>query len=118
MSDLRSMLPSGIALNPHVLHWLADIVKMVTPARLHVLDGEGLTWVEEPTLAHDYAGHFWGPESWEVLDLTLRLDAALGRLFDTLDQRFGKTGWAVVLTSDHGATPMVDYSDRSIRLRA
>ena len=24
---------------------------------MHVLDEEGLTWVEEPTLAHDYAGH-------------------------------------------------------------
>jgi L-alanine-DL-glutamate epimerase-like enolase superfamily enzyme len=25
--------------------------------RLRVPDDEGLTWVEEPTLAHDYAGH-------------------------------------------------------------
>jgi mandelate racemase len=25
--------------------------------RLRILDNEGLTWVEEPTLAHDYAGH-------------------------------------------------------------
>ncbi|MGW8285944.1 MAG: enolase C-terminal domain-like protein [Candidatus Deferrimicrobiaceae bacterium] len=25
--------------------------------RLRVLDGEGVTWVEEPVLAHDYAGH-------------------------------------------------------------
>ena len=25
--------------------------------RLRILDGEELTWVEEPTLAHDYAGH-------------------------------------------------------------
>lgn len=25
--------------------------------RLRVLDGEGLTWIEEPTLAHDYEGH-------------------------------------------------------------
>ena len=32
--------------------------------------------------AHDYAGHSWGPDSWEVLDLTLRLDRALGQLFD------------------------------------
>ena len=25
--------------------------------RLRVLDDLGLTWVEEPTLAHDYEGH-------------------------------------------------------------
>ncbi len=58
--------------------------------------------------AHDYAGHSWGPDSWEVLDLTLRLDQALGELFDALDARVGKDGWAVVMTSDHGATPLVE----------
>src|SRR5690606_26721496 len=39
--------------------------------------------------AHDYAGHNWGQESWERLDLFLRLDAALGRLMDELDRRVG-----------------------------
>jgi Type I phosphodiesterase / nucleotide pyrophosphatase len=60
--------------------------------------------------AHDYAGHNWGPESWESLDLTLRLDAALGTLFSTLDRRVGPDGWAAVLTSDHGVTPLVERS--------
>jgi hypothetical protein len=58
--------------------------------------------------AHDYAAHLWGAESWEVLDLTLRLDAALGQLFDELDRRLGPTGWAAILASDHGGTPVVD----------
>ncbi|MBX3156837.1 MAG: alkaline phosphatase family protein [Deltaproteobacteria bacterium] len=58
--------------------------------------------------AHDYVGHVWGPDSWEVLDLMMRLDAALGSLFDALDTRLGKDGWAAVLTSDHGATPLVE----------
>lgn len=60
--------------------------------------------------ARDYAGHNWGPDSWEVLDLTLRLDIALGELLGRLDQRFGRDGYAVVLTSDHGATPLVERS--------
>ncbi|MDB4963292.1 MAG: type phosphodiesterase/nucleotide pyrophosphatase [Myxococcales bacterium] len=60
--------------------------------------------------AHDYAGHTWGPDSWESLDLTLRIDRALGALFEDLDRRFGKDGWAVVMTSDHGATPVVERS--------
>lgn len=60
--------------------------------------------------AHDYAGHDWGPDSWEVLDLTLRLDASLGQLFDLLDARVGKDRWAVIVTSDHGATPVVERS--------
>src|SRR5713226_6758554 len=40
---------------------MVDYNQSLTPAeavqRLRVLDDEGLTWVEEPTLAHDYAGH-------------------------------------------------------------
>ena len=56
--------------------------------------------------AHDYAGHNWGPDSWEVLDDTLRLDAELGELFDTLDTRIGAGKWALIVTSDHGATPV------------
>lgn len=58
--------------------------------------------------SHDYAGHTWGPDSWEVLDLTLRLDRALGVLFERLDRKVGKDGWAIVMTSDHGATPLVE----------
>lgn len=58
--------------------------------------------------AHDYVGHTWGPDSWEILDLTLRLDAGLGALFDAFDRKVGKDGWAIVMTSDHGATPLVE----------
>jgi predicted AlkP superfamily pyrophosphatase or phosphodiesterase len=58
--------------------------------------------------AHDYAGHNWGPDSWEVADLTMRLDAKLGSLFDTLDAKVGAGRWAAVLTSDHGATPVIE----------
>jgi hypothetical protein len=60
--------------------------------------------------ARDYAGHLWGPDSWEALDLTLRLDERLGNFFDLLDERVGKGAWAVVLTSDHGATRVVERS--------
>jgi mandelate racemase len=40
---------------------MVDYNQSLTPLeaiqRLRVLDNEGLTWVEEPTLAHDYQGH-------------------------------------------------------------
>jgi len=67
--------------------------------------------------AHDYAAHSWGQESWEVLDLTLRLDTHLGELFAALDARVGKDAWAAVLTSDHGATPLVERAKESGRRR-
>jgi predicted AlkP superfamily pyrophosphatase or phosphodiesterase len=60
--------------------------------------------------AHDYASHDWGQDSWESLDLTLRLDGLLGELFSALDARVGEHNWAVVVTSDHGATPLVERS--------
>jgi mandelate racemase len=40
---------------------MVDFNQSLTPTeavqRMRVLDDEGLTWVEEPTLAHDYLGH-------------------------------------------------------------
>jgi arylsulfatase A-like enzyme len=87
---------------------------LVVDAALAAIDGMQLGADDVPDLlalsfsSRDYAGHIWGPESWEVLDLTMRLDTRLGSLFSILDARLGADGWAVVLTSDHGATPLVE----------
>lgn len=69
---------------------MADYNQCLTPTeaveRLRVLDEEGLTWVEEPTLAHDYEGHALiareaktpiqcGENWWGSLDLRHALDA-------------------------------------------
>lgn len=66
--------------------------------------------------AHDHAGHLWGPDSWEAAEIALRLDGMLGDFFRELDRRFGADGWAAVLTSDHGATPIVDRARRGRRI--
>lgn len=107
---------------PHVVNDFEELVhtpfadELVLDAATAALDAMQLGADDVPDLlaislnAHDYAGHNWGPDSWEALDLTLRLDTALGALFDTLDHRYGKDGWAAVLTSDHGATPVVERS--------
>jgi hypothetical protein len=55
--------------------------------------------------AHDYVGHGWGHESWEQWDAELRLDEQLGRFMDDLDKQLG-TSWSMIITSDHGASPM------------
>jgi mandelate racemase len=69
---------------------MVDYNQSLSPAeavqRMRVLDDEGLTWVEEPTLAHDYTGHArvahaaktpiqCGENWWGVLDLQHALDA-------------------------------------------
>ena len=56
--------------------------------------------------ANDYIGHGWGHESWEAWDAALRLDRRLDRFFSDLDARIGAGRWAMIATSDHGASPM------------
>ena len=73
--------------------------------RLRVLDAEGLTWVEEPTLAHDYAGHAriaqecrtpiqCGENWWGTLDLSHAIDAgASDYLMPDVMKIGGVSGW-------------------------
>lgn len=88
---------------------MVDYNQCLTPAeavqRMRVLDDEGLTWVEEPTLAHDHAGHAWvareaktpiqcGENWWGALDLQHAVDAhASDYLMPDVMKIGGVTGW-------------------------
>ena len=73
--------------------------------RLRVLDAEGLTWVEEPTLAHDYAGHAQiaresrtpiqsGENWWGTTDLKHAIEAhASDFVMPDIMKIGGVTGW-------------------------
>ncbi len=73
--------------------------------RMRVLDAEGLTWVEEPTLAHDYAGHALvareaatpiqsGENWWGSQDLAHAIDAqASDYVMPDVMKIGGVTGW-------------------------
>ena len=73
--------------------------------RLRALEGESLTWVEEPTLAHDYRGHAIiarevnvpiqaGENWWGMQDLSHALDAhATDYLMLDVMKIGGVTGW-------------------------
>lgn len=56
--------------------------------------------------AHDYIGHGWGQESWEAWDTMRRLDRRLAGFLADLDAKVGAGRWAMLVTSDHGASPM------------
>jgi predicted AlkP superfamily pyrophosphatase or phosphodiesterase len=56
--------------------------------------------------ANDRVGHTFGPESHEVMDVTVRLDRLLARLLGFLDRTVGRGNVLVVLTADHGVAPM------------
>lgn len=88
---------------------MVDYNQCLTPVeavqRLRVLDEEGLTWVEEPTLAHDYAGHARvareartpiqsGENWWSTLDMQHAIDAeASDFMMPDVMKIGGVTGW-------------------------
>lgn len=57
----------------------------------------------------DYVGHLYGPHSREQLDNLLRLDRALGALFELLDREVGPERYVVALSADHGVLPIPEY---------
>jgi len=88
---------------------MVDYNQCLTPSeaveRLRVLDDEGLTWVEEPTLAHDYVGHALiaresktpiqcGENWWGTLDMQHAIDAqASDFMMPDVMKIGGVTGW-------------------------
>jgi mandelate racemase len=88
---------------------MVDYNQCLTPAeaveRMRVLDDEGLAWVEEPTLAHDYAGHALiaretrtpiqcGENWWGTLDLQHAIEAqASDLIMPDVMKIGGVTGW-------------------------
>lgn len=54
----------------------------------------------------DSVGHTFGPHSWEIQDILVRLDKDLGELFAHLDQKVGRGNYVVALSADHGVAPI------------
>ena len=54
----------------------------------------------------DYVGHAFGPRSWEIQDILVRLDKDLGELFAFLDKKVGAGNYVVALSADHGVAPI------------
>jgi hypothetical protein len=56
--------------------------------------------------SNDAIGHTWGPDSQEVLDVTLRTDLIVKELLAALDEKVGRGRYVVALTADHGVCPL------------
>ena len=57
----------------------------------------------------DYIGHRFGPASKEVEDNYLRLDLEMEKLLNYLDKTYGKGGYLVFLSADHGVADVATY---------
>lgn len=60
--------------------------------------------------SNDLVGHAWGPDSQEVLDITLRTDALLKDLLGYLDEKVGKDNYYFALSADHGVCPLPEVA--------
>jgi predicted AlkP superfamily pyrophosphatase or phosphodiesterase len=60
--------------------------------------------------SNDLVGHTWGPDSQEVLDVTLRSDVLMAELLALLDTEVGRDRYLLAITADHGVCPLVEAS--------
>ncbi len=60
--------------------------------------------------SNDLVGHCWGPDSQEVLDITLRSDIIIKELLNYLDAKVGAGKYVMVLTADHGVCPVPELA--------
>jgi len=67
--------------------------------------GGGTDYLGVSYSSTDYVGHSFGPQSWEVQDMYVRLDKDLGELLKHLDEKAGAGNYVVALSADHGVVP-------------
>lgn len=56
--------------------------------------------------SNDYVGHAVGPDAPEVRDMAMRVDQLLGKLFAVIASKVGIDKTLVVLSADHGVSPI------------
>ena len=96
---------TAVETSPYGNELLLDVAKRAILAEsLGVDDVPDLLTVSFSS--NDLIGHTWGPDSHEVLDVTLRSDAIMAELLTFLDDTVGKGNYLVLLTADHGVCPI------------
>jgi len=64
--------------------------------------------------ANDVIGHACGPDSHEVLDVTLRSDRLVAEIVAYLTKRLGPDRFTIVVTADHGVAPLPERSVKEL----
>lgn len=57
----------------------------------------------------DLTGHFYGPDSQEIVDTYIRLDRVIADLLSYIDKRIGLPNTIIAVTGDHGVAPIPEY---------
>ena len=78
-------------------------------------DAESLGADEFPDLfsisfsSPDLTGHYYGPDSQEIVDTYIRLDRVIADLLNYIDKKVGLANTLIVMTGDHGVAPIPEY---------
>jgi len=57
----------------------------------------------------DLTGHFYGPDSQEIVDTYIRLDRNIADFLNYVDKRVGLVNTIIAVTGDHGVAPVPEY---------
>jgi predicted AlkP superfamily pyrophosphatase or phosphodiesterase len=57
----------------------------------------------------DLAGHYYGPDSQEIVDTYIRLDRVVADLLSYIDKKVGLANTIIAVTADHGVAPIPEY---------
>jgi len=60
--------------------------------------------------SNDAVGHMFGPDSQEVLDITLRSDLIVADMIRFLDEHVGRDHYLLALSADHGICPLPEIA--------
>jgi hypothetical protein len=80
------------------------------------IDAEKLGTHESPDMltvsfsSNDSIGHAWGPDSQEVMDMTLRSDLIVEELLEYLDTNVGRGKYILAISADHGVCPIPEVA--------
>jgi len=75
--------------------------------------GAGTDYLGVSYSSVDYVGHEFGPRSWEIQDVLVRLDQDLADLFAHLDKQVGRGNYVVAFSADHGVAPIPEDMAKS-----
>jgi predicted AlkP superfamily pyrophosphatase or phosphodiesterase len=79
------------------------------------LDGESLGADGFPDMlsisfsSPDLTGHYYGPDSAEIVDSYVRLDRLIADLLGFIDRKVGLANTIIAVTGDHGVAPVPEY---------
>ena len=108
--DIQNLCRTSGSLQPFTMSPFANI--LLTDLALSAIKNENLGKDEYPDMlcisysSPDIAGHAFGPDSKEIEDMYIRLDLDLARFIKSLEKSFGKEGFILFLTADHGVVPV------------